>query len=829
MDRNTKYYQDFFKLYTLANPAKTSKACQVEVNEIWNNTIKDGKKKVNTEAYENESNKLRAKLKKKENSVASFFKKHDNVLAKTKDTEDDTNVEKQQPPVEEDDRDYSAATDEDDTPTTNPLRHHKETPAQDKLKEDIAKVEKVITNLTESRNLGFNEGSAAEITKHIKEAKRKKEDLERTLRRKLTDQKATNKFRAKKREGESLIKENYPELAAALKIRDNVGRGRPRIECDQPNILSDILQIATIGAACGDKRREDMYRTAKTLDDLHGHITSLGYRVSRSGLYLRLEPRNQNTSQGKKHVQTLPVKLVRPQNNLRKGHSDRMFAAESFKAVDKIAEFIGPEACLYSSQDDKSSVPLGVIAAKKQSTILMSVRARVRLPDHDFKVGSKHLLVPSVIAICQIDPKTGVTYTGNTYIAVRSAKHNGSTAFSHAEDLARFCELQPSLFKLPGSVNEFKPVIVKGVDGGPDENPRFHNNINMGCKIMTDFNLDCYIEVTNAPGLSAYNRAERRMYHLSKQLTGVVLPYDTFGSHIVNGKTVDDSLELKNFEAAGEILAEIWSNMVIDNFPVQAEFINTPVTQLTKDFQPTPEFRARHVFETQYMTVYLKCDDRKCCSCPRTKVEVFFPGRRIPALIPIKLTATGPVAMELVKDINKKEIVFPDIFARIVTEKELVPVELKEKYGDLVPYDAYLPTQQDHVQKRICPNCKKYHASIKSLTIHKKACKKIGTKSRKVGKKAPKKTPVTVDRVTDELEAEGEDTTGETFAEENDHLDDEIEVNASFEDHNDDMEYANIEEVQVGATVSVSAGGIFESILNLKEWMKQPWTSENDM
>ena len=128
MDRNTKCYQDFFKLYTLANPAKTSKACQVEVNEIWNNTIKDGKKKVNTEAYENESNKLRAKLKKKENSVASFFKKRENVLAKTKDTEDDTNVEKEQPPVEEDARDYennSAATDEDDT-QTNPLSHHKE-------------------------------------------------------------------------------------------------------------------------------------------------------------------------------------------------------------------------------------------------------------------------------------------------------------------------------------------------------------------------------------------------------------------------------------------------------------------------------------------------------------------------------------------------------------------------------------------------------------------------------------------------------------------------------------------------------------------------------
>ena len=222
-----------------------------------------------------------------------------------------------------------------------------------------------------------------------------------------------------------MLKENYPEIAVALKVRRG-SVGRPRIETDQPGLLSDILKIATIGAACGEKRREDIYRTVKTLDDLHHQISNLGYNVSRSGLYLRLEPRNRNTHQGKKHVQTVPVKLVRPQNNLRKGHSDRVFASESFKAVDKIAEHLGPHACLYVSRDDKSSVPLGVIAAKKQSSILMSLRARVRLPDHDFKVGSKHLLVPSVSAICEIDQKLGVTYFGNTHIAIRSAKHNGS-------------------------------------------------------------------------------------------------------------------------------------------------------------------------------------------------------------------------------------------------------------------------------------------------------------------------------------------------------------------------------------------------------------------
>ena len=40
----------------------------------------------------------------------------------------------------------------------------------------------------------------------------------------------------------------------------------------------------------------------------------------------------------------------------------------------------------------------------------------MRLPDHDFAVGSRHLLVPSVMATCNID-KDGVSYNGDTDIA----------------------------------------------------------------------------------------------------------------------------------------------------------------------------------------------------------------------------------------------------------------------------------------------------------------------------------------------------------------------------------------------------------------------------
>ena len=74
--------------------------------------------------------------------------------------------------------------------------------------------------------------------------------------------------------------------------------------------------------------------------------------------------------------------------------------------------------------------------------------------------------------------------------------------------------------------------------------------------------------------VSAYNRAERKIYYLSKELSGgkiffkgstsqllsmdlsflvgVVLPAETFVSHLHNEETFDEELEKRNFGAAGK-------------------------------------------------------------------------------------------------------------------------------------------------------------------------------------------------------------------------------------------------------------------------------------
>ena len=78
--------------------------------------------------------------------------------------------------------------------------------------------------------------------------------------------------------------------------------------------------------------------------------------------------------------------------------------------------------------------------------------------------------------------------------------------------------------------------MIVTVDGGTDENPRYEKK---------------------APGRSAFNRLERRMVKLSKELNGVILEHDKFGSHRdAKDVTVDKNLKLKNFEYTGRTLAK---------------------------------------------------------------------------------------------------------------------------------------------------------------------------------------------------------------------------------------------------------------------------------
>ena len=115
--------------------------------------------------------------------------------------------------------------------------------------------------------------------------------------------------------------------------------------------------------------------------------------------------------------------------------------------------------------------------------------------------------------------------------------------------------------------------------------------------------FDAVFAFTHAPGSSAYNQVERRMTLLSKDTAGIILPFDTFGNHLdASSKTIDSELEIKNFEAAGKILVEIWSEAIIDNHPIVASYKSPPEKEHSKVlFRKTEGWKAKHVHQSQYM------------------------------------------------------------------------------------------------------------------------------------------------------------------------------------------------------------------------------------
>ena len=61
------------------------------------------------------------------------------------------------------------------------------------------------------------------------------------------------------------------------------------------------------------------------------------------------------------------------------------------------------------------------------------------------------------------------------------------------------------------------------------------------------------------------------MTPLSKTMSGILLSHEMFETHLDSSrKTIGTNLEKRYFKTAGEILAKVWEEIVLDNFPVVA-------------------------------------------------------------------------------------------------------------------------------------------------------------------------------------------------------------------------------------------------------------------
>ena len=90
-----------------------------------------------------------------------------------------------------------------------------------------------------------------------------------------------------------------------------------------------------------------------------------------------------------------------------------MFAKSLCDDAKDLDLLLGPDAMLVVSNDDKARVPIGRAAANLQTPLLMHLDYKVRLNDHDWAVGERHTLIPSVYAVCDILEDGKVSYSGN--------------------------------------------------------------------------------------------------------------------------------------------------------------------------------------------------------------------------------------------------------------------------------------------------------------------------------------------------------------------------------------------------------------------------------
>ena len=84
-----------------------------------------------------------------------------------------------------------------------------------------------------------------------------------------------------------------------------------------------------------------MVRSCKNLTDIHEELKLLGYNLS-FGLYLRLIPRSSVSIEGKRHINTVPVKLCRAQSDHHRDHIDQFFCRNSINGLEEIASILGP-------------------------------------------------------------------------------------------------------------------------------------------------------------------------------------------------------------------------------------------------------------------------------------------------------------------------------------------------------------------------------------------------------------------------------------------------------------------------------------------------------
>lgn len=191
-----------------------------------------------------------------------------------------------------------------------------------------------------------------------------------------------------------------------------------------------------------------------------------------------------------------------------------------------------------------------------------------------------------------------------------------------------------------------------------------------------------------------------------------MLDHDTHGTHLnSSGKTVNLELEKKNFAAAGNVLAERWSSMTIDDEKVYAEYQN-PDRELDPAKNISYKFHIRHVRMSCYGTQIVRCTDLQCCGPWRSAYKKILPERYLPAPVPFVHDESGPMFAES-ESIGR----FLGLAQRLMLRNFCPSTSWRE-----LPFDYYYPSITN-IDELVCAKCHIYFPSTAWKNRHARTCR----------------------------------------------------------------------------------------------------------
>ncbi len=146
--------------------------------------------------------------------------------------------------------------------------------------------------------------------------------------------------------------------------------------------------------------------------------------------------------------------------------------------AEELASLFGSALTSFIGQDDKAHVSISITAANMQAPLLMSVKYKVQLPEHDFVIATKHKLSPTVIGLREIQDTwladgKAVKYSKPTLIQVKSLKHTPSNTSVQIEALDELLKTEEMCKLEDGST---KPILILTRDG--HDGPHFPSTRN---------------------------------------------------------------------------------------------------------------------------------------------------------------------------------------------------------------------------------------------------------------------------------------------------------------------------------------------------------------